>query len=335
MTSQYLIPDLKRDEGLRLRAYRDTVGVWTVGYGHAHVAPDTVWTLAQADAALETDVLKAEVFLDRELPWWRTLSDLRQDVLVNQCFNMGIDTLLTFTTYLGLVKAADYAAAAEDVLTTKWAKQVGARATRLAEQMRTNVHAGTVDLPPVLPPYSSPPVQPPMPARPGSASSPTSRAPMVVVPSRSTIIGASAVGLATAGAAVTITTGAHVTVNLAPLIDQVLIPLLSSLLLGLVAWFIPWLTNSVIKWFHIKIDAQMAQTIENAMGHGINLAVHQLGVTLDANSTVAVKNQAVAVALNYAMMTAGTEMKALGITPESVSTRILARLPVVAATSTQ
>ena len=48
-----LISDLKRDEGLRLTAYKDTVGVWTVGYGHAHVAPGTVWTQEQADRGRE------------------------------------------------------------------------------------------------------------------------------------------------------------------------------------------------------------------------------------------------------------------------------------------
>ena len=35
MTTENLIPDLERDEGLRLSAYVDTVGVVTIGYGHA------------------------------------------------------------------------------------------------------------------------------------------------------------------------------------------------------------------------------------------------------------------------------------------------------------
>jgi lysozyme len=197
VTSAWLIPDLEHDEGLRLAAYQDSVGIWTIGYGHAHVQPGTVWTLEQAQAQLATDVAGAEADLDAQLSWWRSLSDLRQDCLANQCFNMGIGSLLTFTTYLGLVKAGNYAAAAQDELHTKWAVQVGARAARLAEQMRTGVHqvdgarppapaAAPVEIPTGLPappaapadpfeipPAPLPPAPQPAPAAPSYAPAPT------------------------------------------------------------------------------------------------------------------------------------------------------------------
>jgi lysozyme len=174
VTSPYLASDLRRDEGLRLHAYPDPLSggePWTCGYGHtgADVGPDTVWTLAQAEDALAADIAAACRGLDVVLPWWRSLDDVRQDCLVNQAFNLGCPRLLTFTTYLSLVKTGDYAAAATDELHTAWAREVGARATRLAEQMRTGVHVGADDLAippaPVAPPVVAKPL-PPLPAPP-------------------------------------------------------------------------------------------------------------------------------------------------------------------------
>lgn len=140
MTTANLIPDLERDEGLRLSAYQDTVGVWTVGYGHAYVHPGTVWTREQADHQLRLDVVHTESSLDVQLPWWRTLDDVRQDVLVNMAFNMGVSHLAQFHNTLAAAKAGQWAQAAAGMLASLWARQVGHRAERLAEQMLTGIH---------------------------------------------------------------------------------------------------------------------------------------------------------------------------------------------------
>ena len=140
MTTSNLIPDLEREEGCRLSAYQDTRGIWTVGYGHAYVAPGTVWTQAQADAQLRIDVNAAEAGLDVHLPWWRSLDDVRQDVLANMAFNMGVTALCQFHNTLGAVQRGDWQAAHDGMLHSLWAAQVGARAQRLATQMLTGVH---------------------------------------------------------------------------------------------------------------------------------------------------------------------------------------------------
>lgn len=132
-----LIGDLKRDEGLRLEAYKDTVGVWTVGYGHAHVAPGTVWTHAQAEAVLIEDVRRHNAELARALPWIDSLNPVRRRVLQNMAFNLGVKGLLGFKNTLGMVQRGDYEGAARGMLNSLWAKQVKGRAVRLAEQMRT------------------------------------------------------------------------------------------------------------------------------------------------------------------------------------------------------
>jgi lysozyme len=133
-----LLDDLKRDEGLRLSAYRDTVGRWTIGYGHAEeVTEGDTWTLDRAVAALHLDVATAIAELDKAFPWWRTLDDVRQDVMAELCFNMGVGTLSTFHGSLGFIRAGQWPQACTGLLTSKWAGQVGRRAERLATMIRT------------------------------------------------------------------------------------------------------------------------------------------------------------------------------------------------------
>ena len=149
-----LFDDLERDEGLRLSAYPDpaTGGApWTIGYGHTgpEVHAGLTWTQGQATDALHGDVARAVAALDALLPWWRTLDDVRQDCMAELCFNMGIGFpaeggrpghgLRSFVQTLGAIRAGRYAAAAEGLLASHWAGEVGARADRLAGMMRDGV----------------------------------------------------------------------------------------------------------------------------------------------------------------------------------------------------
>jgi lysozyme len=99
-----------------------------------------VWTQAQADAALGVDVMLFSRGLDTALPWWRTLDLLRQDVLLDMSFNLGIHGLLSFGTFLGFVKEGEYPQAALDLRGTPWFHQVGERAVRLCDQLATGLH---------------------------------------------------------------------------------------------------------------------------------------------------------------------------------------------------
>jgi lysozyme len=141
MTTPALIADLKRDEGRRLTAYADTKGVWTCGYGHAGVSPGTVWTLAEADAQLDADIARTTRELDLNLPWWRTLDEVRQDALANMAFNLGVGGLLGFRHMLAALETGDYRAASAAMLLSNWAEDppegVGPRALRLAAMIRS------------------------------------------------------------------------------------------------------------------------------------------------------------------------------------------------------
>lgn len=141
MNRAELCEDVMLAEGLRLHAYQDTAGVWTVGYGHAHVPPGTVWTCEQAVDALRADLDDAEAECERHLPWWREMDGVRQAVVCEMMFNMGWPRLSGFHDALTAMQAHDYERAAAALLDSRWASQVKGRAVRLAEQMRTGLRA--------------------------------------------------------------------------------------------------------------------------------------------------------------------------------------------------
>ncbi len=129
-----LVAELKRDEGVRLKPYMDTVGKLTIGIGRN--LTDVGISEAEAEILLRNDIATAELLLDRGIPWWRTLDEERQLVLVNMAFNLGAG-LFGFTNTLAAVQNHEWEAAALAMSHSKWAEQVGLRADRLIERMRT------------------------------------------------------------------------------------------------------------------------------------------------------------------------------------------------------
>ena len=119
----------------RLQPYRDTVGKLTIGYGRN--LDDCGITQRDAEQMLREDVEDARTALLTALPWFRRLDPVRRAVLVDMAFNLGPAGLLKFGRTLSAVEQGDYETAAVEMLDSKWAGQVGQRATRLAEMMRT------------------------------------------------------------------------------------------------------------------------------------------------------------------------------------------------------
>lgn len=126
---------LKRDEGLRLTPYLDSVGKWTIGYGRN--LSDVGISTEEANSLLLNDVERTTNDLSKHIPWIAGLDEARQGVLLNMAFNMGLQSLLLFKKTLALVQSGDYDKAADAMLESRWAEQVGPRAHRLALQMRS------------------------------------------------------------------------------------------------------------------------------------------------------------------------------------------------------
>ena len=134
MDSAKLATELTRDEGERLRMYTDTVGKETIGVGRN--LTDKGIRKDESALMLSNDIAETCASLNQRLPWWNTLTDARQRVLANMAFNMGMGGLLGFKNTLELVRTGKYSAAADTMLQSKWATQVGQRAVRLSDMMR-------------------------------------------------------------------------------------------------------------------------------------------------------------------------------------------------------
>ena len=146
MNIQKLMQDLRRDEGVRYQVYDDATGQPiqagdtlqghpTIGVGRNLTAARGVSDL-EVDTMLDNDCRIVVRELDHALPWWRNLSDGRQRALANMAFNLGMPTLQRFSRMLRALEAGEYEAAAREALDSRWARQVGARAERIAELFR-------------------------------------------------------------------------------------------------------------------------------------------------------------------------------------------------------
>lgn len=131
---------LKDDEGFRLTMYKCTAGKCTVGWGHNL---DTPISQAAADMILADDIKHVEQALS-QYDWYKRLctpsNRARQDAIINLAFNVGIAGLLNFKRMIRALsdpRRTRYDIAAYELLDSKYAYQVQARAIRLAHMLRT------------------------------------------------------------------------------------------------------------------------------------------------------------------------------------------------------
>jgi lysozyme len=129
-----LVRQIELHEGVRLRPYRCTAGKLTIGVGRN--LEDRGITLAEARMLLANDLADFRNGLLNALPWVARLDDVRQRVLIDMAFNLGLPGLLEFKRTLAAVEAGQYGRAAGMMLESRWASQVGQRARRLSQMMR-------------------------------------------------------------------------------------------------------------------------------------------------------------------------------------------------------
>jgi lysozyme len=122
---------LIRHEGLKLMPYRCTAGKLTIGIGRN--IQDRGINEAEARIMCQNDIQEITARLVK-YSWFTRLCDVRKDVIVDMAF-MGVQRLLGFKKMIEALSREDYKAAAAEMLESKWAKQVGARATELASMM--------------------------------------------------------------------------------------------------------------------------------------------------------------------------------------------------------
>ena len=131
MNRVQLIEELKRDEGVVLSLYQCSAGKNTIGVGRN--LDDRGITEDESDYLLSNDIDLCVEELEGTFPWFTTLSDARQRVMVNMCFNLGLSRLLGFEKFLAAMEAGDWETAGIEMLDSKWAVQVGNRSERLKD----------------------------------------------------------------------------------------------------------------------------------------------------------------------------------------------------------
>lgn len=122
---------IRRYEGFSKLPYKCPTGHLTIGYGHNL---ENGISKEAAEFILQEDLARAERAVKNSFPWWWKLDDARQFVLVDMAFNMG-PGLKGFKKMLAAVEAGDFDKAAEEMLASKWAAQVGRRAVELSKIM--------------------------------------------------------------------------------------------------------------------------------------------------------------------------------------------------------
>ena len=125
-------------EGLRLKPYRDTIkGHLTIGVGRN--LDVTGITRDEAIHLLRNDLVRVRRELSAALPFFTRLSPIRRQVLIDMAFNLGTRGLLKFKKMLAAIDRGDYEIASIEMLSSKWATQVGKRAQRLALMIRLGI----------------------------------------------------------------------------------------------------------------------------------------------------------------------------------------------------
>lgn len=119
ITSNTGLSLIKDHEGLRLVAYKDPVGIWTIGYGHtSSVTPGAFITTEQAHTLLLGDVKEAEDCVNRNVKV--PISQSMFDSLVSFTFNLGCGRFCS-STLLARLNQGNYLAAADQFPRWKFA----------------------------------------------------------------------------------------------------------------------------------------------------------------------------------------------------------------------
>ena len=134
-TSLAGVAAIRQREGCRLTAYRDVVGVWTIGVGHTGRATPPAVTAgmtiiqAQADAMLAADLAPFEAAINKAVA--RPMTQNQFDAMASLAFNIGAGGFLG-STVVRKFNAGDPAGAADAFLL--WEKPAALRARRIGER---------------------------------------------------------------------------------------------------------------------------------------------------------------------------------------------------------
>lgn len=133
--NEKLMYRLIEEEGMKLKPYRCSAGKLTIGVGRN--LEDKGLSNEEALFLLQNDIIEAVKELKKAFLFFDSLNETRQIVLIDMCFNLGINGLKKFKKMIKALENQDFSLASKEMLSSCWAKQVGARARSLALLMET------------------------------------------------------------------------------------------------------------------------------------------------------------------------------------------------------
>jgi len=128
-----LLASVRAHEGYRRQAYRDSVGVLTIGYGYN---VENGMPRPLAELVMRWYVEQALEFLATYSTWFPRLSENRQRALVEMVYQLGASRFVRFVKMIRALEAGDFDQAAAEMLDSQWAQQTPKRAEHCAQLMR-------------------------------------------------------------------------------------------------------------------------------------------------------------------------------------------------------
>ena len=136
MLTDELVAEIKREEGFVPVVYLDTKGKKTIGYGT--LLEDGI-SEAEAELLLRhrLDLMAGELERSRVGEVYGGLKPAAKRAVLNMAYNMGVPSLLGFQKMWAALAEGDYAQAAGEALDSVYARELPARAGRVAGRMRS------------------------------------------------------------------------------------------------------------------------------------------------------------------------------------------------------
>ena len=144
MDLDQLREQLEIDEGVKYEIYNDHLGYATFGVGHLVIESDPEYDMDLGTPISESRVIEAfeqdceNVLRDCNILYedFGSLPEEAQQVIANMMFNMGRTRLSKFKGMKRGVDSRDWNAAADEMVDSRWYRQVTKRADRLVERIR-------------------------------------------------------------------------------------------------------------------------------------------------------------------------------------------------------
>jgi lysozyme len=140
-----LIATLKRHEGTKTHAYRDSLGILTIGCGRNISKSEEHYGLGISDDEIEymlqNDIERTIKELSEEYVWFNDMEEgARRDAIINMHFNLGRFRFAGFKKAIAHMENGSHNEAATEFLDSRWAKQVKGRALEVTDMIKTNTY---------------------------------------------------------------------------------------------------------------------------------------------------------------------------------------------------